>query len=251
MRRSARHLKSLRQPRPRRSTCSRPDAQLTCPAPQPGGSRPCVCAFPQCWRPCAPCARHSQNSMPCSTTSKRRASMPCPPARIGTSQNGAVTSAYCAASVCRGFLVYQLGEWNLQYDRMKCNALHYRLSTTLSPRQAKCLRRIARPTGRSLQWCASMPWSSGSTPCCARSTLSNLPCKNSMARSLMSRKSASIGSRRCRDDSLSRGEGSFSFEVQGRCSAFTSWRARERDPKTFSLAAHNQELVLGHVTFVL
>jgi hypothetical protein len=50
---------------------------------------------------------------------------------------------------------------------------------------------------------------------------------------------------------LWRGEGSFGFEFQGRCSAFTSWRARERDPKTFSLAAHNQELVLGHVTFVL
>src|SRR5215813_7731680 len=44
---------------------------------------------------------------------------------------------------------------------------------------------------------------------------------------------------------------SFGFEFQGRCSAFTSWRARERDPKTFSLATHNQELVLGHVTFVL
>src|SRR6478672_13443029 len=52
-------------------------------------------------------------------------------------------------------------------------------------------------------------------------------------------------------NSLSRGEGSFSFEFQGRCSAFTSWRARERDPKTFSLAAHNQELVLRHMTFVL
>jgi len=43
---------------------------------------------------------------------------------------------------------------------------------------------------------------------------------------------------------------SFGFELQGRCSAFTSWRARKRDPKTFSLAAHNQELVLGHVTFI-
>ena len=32
----------------------------------------------------------------------------------------------------------------------------------------------------------------------------------------------------------------FGFELQGRCSAFTSWRARERDPKTFSLATHNQ-----------
>ena len=44
---------------------------------------------------------------------------------------------------------------------------------------------------------------------------------------------------------------SFGFEFQGPCSAFTSWRARKRDPKTFSLAAHNQEPVLGHVTFVL
>ena len=43
----------------------------------------------------------------------------------------------------------------------------------------------------------------------------------------------------------------FGFELQRPCSAFTSWRARKRDPKTFSLAAHNQELVLGHVTFVL
>src|SRR5262245_5389329 len=44
---------------------------------------------------------------------------------------------------------------------------------------------------------------------------------------------------------------SFGFELQGRCSAFTSWRARKRDPKTFSLAAHNQELVLRHMTFGL
>src|SRR5262245_18132070 len=71
MRRSARHLKSLRRPWPRRSTCSRRGALLTCLAPQPDGSRPCVCAFPQCWRPCAPYARHSQNSMPCSTMSKK------------------------------------------------------------------------------------------------------------------------------------------------------------------------------------
>jgi hypothetical protein len=42
---------------------------------------------------------------------------------------------------------------------------------------------------------------------------------------------------------------SFGFEFQGR-SAF-SGRARKRDPKTFSLAAHNQELVLRHMTFVL
>src|SRR5215831_14377258 len=44
---------------------------------------------------------------------------------------------------------------------------------------------------------------------------------------------------------------SFGFEFQGPCSAFTSWRARKRDPKTFSLPAHNQVLVLGHVTFLL
>src|SRR5215831_16847991 len=31
-------------------------------------------AFPQCWRPCAPCARRSQNSMPCSTMKIGRAS---------------------------------------------------------------------------------------------------------------------------------------------------------------------------------
>ena len=43
----------------------------------------------------------------------------------------------------------------------------------------------------------------------------------------------------------------FGFELQGRCSAFTSWRAPKRDPKTFSLAAHNQELVLRHMTFGL
>src|SRR5262249_3651918 len=41
------------------------------------------------------------------------------------------------------------------------------------------------------------------------------------------------------------------FELQGPCSAFTSWRARKRDAKTFSLAARDQELVLGHMTFVL
>src|SRR5215831_14942169 len=44
---------------------------------------------------------------------------------------------------------------------------------------------------------------------------------------------------------------SFGFEFQGPRSAFSSWRARKRDPNTFSLTAHNQELVLGHVTFVL
>src|SRR5262249_54671482 len=43
---------------------------------------------------------------------------------------------------------------------------------------------------------------------------------------------------------------SFGLEFQGPCS-FTSRRARKRDPKTFSLPAHDQELVLGHVTFVL
>jgi len=36
---------------------------------------------------------------------------------------------------------------------------------------------------------------------------------------------------------------SFGFELS--CSAFASWRARKRHPKTFSLAAHNRELVLG------
>src|SRR5260221_14255439 len=35
---------------------------------------------------------------------------------------------------------------------------------------------------------------------------------------------------------------SFGFELQGPCSAFTSWRAHIRNPKTFSLTAHNQEL---------
>ena len=38
---------------------------------------------------------------------------------------------------------------------------------------------------------------------------------------------------------------SFGFELQGPCSAFTSWRARERDPKTFPLAAHNLDAVEG------
>src|SRR6516165_1504367 len=200
MRDSGRHLKSLRQPRLRRPTSSRPRARATCPAPQPDGSRPCMCAFRPCSRPCALCVRRSQNSMRCSTMSKRRASMPCPLARIRTSQNGAVTSAYSAASVRRGFLVYPLGGWNLRCDRMRCNALPYALSRTLSRRQASSLRRIARPTGRSLRWCASTPWSSDSTPCCARSISCSLLWKNSMVHSLMSRKSASIGSRRCKDD---------------------------------------------------
>src|SRR6516225_530204 len=44
---------------------------------------------------------------------------------------------------------------------------------------------------------------------------------------------------------------SFGFELQGPCSAFTSWGAHIRDPKTFPLAAHNQELVLRHMTFAL
>src|SRR5215831_9245134 len=200
MRGSGRHLKSLRQPRLRRPTSSRPRARATCPAPQPDGSRPCMCAFRPCSRPCALCVRPSQNSMRCSTMSKRRASMPCPLARIRTSQNGAVTSAYSAASVRRGFLVYPLGGWNLRCDRMRCNALPYALSRTRSRRQASSLRRIARPTGRSLRWCASTPWSSDSTPCCARSISCSLLWKNSMVHSLMSRKSASIGSRRCKDD---------------------------------------------------
>jgi hypothetical protein len=44
---------------------------------------------------------------------------------------------------------------------------------------------------------------------------------------------------------------SFGFELQGPCSAFTSWRAHIRNPKAFPLAAHNQELVLRHMTFAL
>src|SRR6516165_1364733 len=44
---------------------------------------------------------------------------------------------------------------------------------------------------------------------------------------------------------------SFGFELQGPCSAFTSLGAHIRDPKTFPLAAHNQELVLRHMTFAL
>ena len=130
----------------------------------------------------------------------RRASTPCPQARIRTSQNGGVTSAYCAASVRRGFLVCQSGVSNLQCDPMTCNALHYAASRTLSHRQASCLRRIARATGRPHRWCASMPWSSGSRPCCGRSISCNLLCKTSMAHSVMSRKSALIGSHRCRDN---------------------------------------------------
>jgi len=41
-----------------------------------------------------------------------------------------------------------------------------------------------------------------------------------------------------------------SFEFQEPRSAFTSWRARKRDPKTFSLTAHDQELVLRHANLV-
>jgi hypothetical protein len=44
---------------------------------------------------------------------------------------------------------------------------------------------------------------------------------------------------------------SFGFELQGPCSAFASWRAHKSDTKTFPLAAHNQKLVLRHVTFAL
>jgi hypothetical protein len=135
------------------------------------------------------------------TMNRRRASTPCPQARIRTSQNGGVTSAYCAASVRRGFLVCQSGVSNLQCDLMTCNALHYAASRTLSHRQASCLRRIARATGRPRRWCASMPWSSGSRPCCAGSISCNLLCKTSMAHSVMSRKSVLIGSHRCRDNS--------------------------------------------------
>ena len=38
---------------------------------------------------------------------------------------------------------FQLGGWNLRCDRMRCNALHYALSRTLSPREVSCVRRTA------------------------------------------------------------------------------------------------------------
>jgi hypothetical protein len=44
---------------------------------------------------------------------------------------------------------------------------------------------------------------------------------------------------------------SFGFELQGPCSAFTSWRARVSYTQAFALPAHNQRLVLRHVGFVL
>src|SRR5262249_28763724 len=44
---------------------------------------------------------------------------------------------------------------------------------------------------------------------------------------------------------------SFGFELQKPCSAFTPWSARIRYTQTFSLPAHKQVLVFGHVTFVL
>jgi hypothetical protein len=44
---------------------------------------------------------------------------------------------------------------------------------------------------------------------------------------------------------------SFGFELQGPCPTFASWRVRKCDPKTFSFPAHNQELVLRHMTFAL
>src|SRR5262249_2930192 len=44
---------------------------------------------------------------------------------------------------------------------------------------------------------------------------------------------------------------SLSFELQGPCSAFTSWRARIRYTQALALPAHNQKLVLRHVAFVL
>src|SRR5215471_7104061 len=44
---------------------------------------------------------------------------------------------------------------------------------------------------------------------------------------------------------------SFGFELQGPRSAFTSWRARIRYTQPLALPAHNQKLVLRHVTFVL
>src|SRR5262245_32902815 len=44
---------------------------------------------------------------------------------------------------------------------------------------------------------------------------------------------------------------SFGFEFQEAWSVFTSRRTRKRNPKTLSLTAHNQELVLRHVTLFL
>src|SRR5262249_5148444 len=44
---------------------------------------------------------------------------------------------------------------------------------------------------------------------------------------------------------------SFGFELQEPRSGFTSWHARKCDPQTFPLAAHNEELVLRHMTFAL
>jgi hypothetical protein len=44
---------------------------------------------------------------------------------------------------------------------------------------------------------------------------------------------------------------SFGSELQGPCPTFASWRVRKCDPKTFSFPAHNQELVLRHMTFAL
>ena len=32
---------------------------------------------------------------------------------------------------------FQLGGWNLRCDRMRCNALHYALSRTLSPQRGE------------------------------------------------------------------------------------------------------------------
>src|SRR5215468_671205 len=42
-----------------------------------------------------------------------------------------------------------------------------------------------------------------------------------------------------------------SFELQGPCSTFASWRARIRYTQALALPAHNQKLVLRHVAFVL
>jgi hypothetical protein len=89
---------------------------------------------------------------------------------------------------------FQLGGWNLRCDRMRCNALHYALSRTLSPREVSCVRRTA-PTYKPI------------TP---------------MVR---------IDAMEQRLDTMLRAINIVQPALQKRCSAFTSWRAREPRPQ--------------------
>jgi len=107
---------------------------------------------------------------------------------------------------------FQLGGWNLRCDRMRCNALHYALSRTLSPREVSCVRRTA-PTYKPITPMVRIDAMEQRLDAMPRA-ICNLLCKNAAPPS-------------------PRGV------------------LTNRDPKTFSLAAHNQELVLGHMTFVL